>query len=178
MDKVNFAFKYAKEKHANQLRKGTTIPYIVHIYEVMQYLREENVSEDGLIAGILHDVVEDTGTQLTEIENIFGENIAKLVNAETEEKGLPYLERKTRHMNRLKNESDLAKLVNCADKLSNLRCIYLDLQAVQDRAWGKFNSCKDDIQKYYSMALDSLSSIKDREIYKKLQYYYDKVFGA
>lgn len=177
MEKLNFAFDYAKKKHANQLRKGTSIPYIVHLYEVMQYLKEEDAPQDGLIAGILHDVVEDTGTSIEEIRQIFGENIAKLVSAETEDKSLPYLERKTLHMQRLKNENEVAKLVNCADKLSNLRSIYLDLKTCQDETWKKFNSSKEDIKNYYLMALDSLSTISNRQIYKNLKYYYDKVFN-
>ena len=176
IDRLNFAFDYAKKKHEKQLRKGTTVPYVVHLYEVMQYLKEEGATEDGVIAGVLHDVVEDTGTSLGEIRDIFGENIAYLVGMETEEKGLPYLERKRRHMNRLKNGTDLAKLVNCADKLSNLRSIYLDLKTLGDKTWDKFNSTKDNIKAYYTIALDALSSIKEHEIYKKFKYYYDLVF--
>ncbi len=177
-EKINFAFKYASEKHSHQFRKGTTIPYIVHIYEVFQYLREEGADENTLIAGILHDVVEDTGTSIEEIEKLFGKDIAKLVGYETEDKSLPYLQRKTLHMGILKNAAESAKLVNCADKLSNLRSIYLDQKYYGQDSWKKFNGSRDEIKKYYSMALDALSSLKDRRIYRRVENYFKLVFNG
>ena len=177
-EKINFAFKYASEKHSHQFRKGTTIPYIVHIYEVFQYLREEGADENTLIAGILHDVVEDTGTSIEEIEKLFGKDIAKLVGYETEDKSLPYLQRKTLHMGILKNAAESAKLVNCADKLSNLRSIYLDQKYYGQDSWKKFNGSRDEIKKYYSMALDALSSLKDRRIYRHVENYFNLVFDG
>ncbi len=178
IEKINFAFKYASEKHSRQFRKGTTIPYIVHIYEVYQYLREEGADEKTLIAGLLHDVVEDTGTSLEEIEQIFGEDIAKLVGNETEDKTLPYLQRKALHMGALKNADERTKLVNCADKLSNLRSIYLDQKYYGEDSWKKFNGSKDDIKKYYTMAIDALSSLKDRRIYRQVETYFNLVFDG
>lgn len=177
-ERINFAFSYAGEKHSKQHRKGTTIPYIVHIYEVYEYLREERADEETLIAGVLHDVVEDTGTSIDEIKEHFGENIANLVSIESEVKGLPYLVRKTMHMQKLKQASDNAKLINCADKLSNLRTIYLDKLYFKDKFWSKFNAPKEEIQQYYTMAIDALSSIKDRDIYKQLCKYYDLTFKS
>lgn len=174
--KIDLAFDYAREKHSKQFRKQTKIPYIVHPYEVYQYLREEGADQEILIGGILHDVIEDTGTSYQEIKEIFGENIAKIVEFESEDKKLPYLERKTLHMQRLALCDEKVKLINCADKLSNLRCIYLDQKYFKDDVWEKFNGTKEEIKRYYSMALDALKSLSNREIYKKLQYYYNLTF--
>lgn len=176
LDNFNKAFAYAVEKHSKQLRKGTKVPYIVHIYEVAQYLKEENAEEDAIIAGILHDVVEDTNTSIDEIKEIFGENIANLVECETEDKSLPYLVRKSLHMKHLSSCDEKTKLINCADKLSNLRSIYLDLKYYKDDVWKKFNGTPEEIKQYYQMALDALKTLKNREIYKKLQNYYDLIF--
>lgn len=82
------------------------------------------------------------------------------------------------HMQKLKQASDNAKLINCADKLSNLRTIYLDKLYFKDKFWSKFNAPKEEIQQYYTMALDALSSIKDRAIYKQLCKYYDLTFKS
>ncbi len=171
------AFEYASKKHAKQKRKGTKIPYIVHLYEVSQYLREEGADENTIIAGILHDVVEDAGATLEEIKNLFGEEVANMVGFESENKALPYVERKKLHMKEIKKSNDKVKLVNCADKLSNLKSIYLDLVYFGDIVWNRFNSTKENIKFYYNLALDALQSISDKNIYKKLQYYYDKVFN-
>ena len=175
-EKIDFAFVYATEKHSKQFRKQTKIPYIVHIYEVYQYLREEGADQTTLIGGILHDIIEDTGTTAEEITNNFGDEVAKIVESESEDKRLPYLERKTLHMQRLSKCDERTKLINCADKLSNLRSIYLDLCYFKDDVWNKFNGSKDEIKKYYGMALEALKSISDREIYKKLKKYYDLTF--
>ncbi len=178
IEKLNFAFRYAVEKHSRQLRKGTTIPYIVHIYEVYQYLREEGADENTLITGILHDIVEDTGTSIEEIEELFGKDIAELVGYETEDKSLPYLQRKAIKMNVLKNADERAKLVNCADKLSNLRSIYLDQKYYGQDSWKKFNGSKEEIKKYYEMTLDALSSLKNRRIYRCVSNYFSLVFDG
>lgn len=176
-EKYNKAFEFATIRHAKQLRKGSKIPYIVHIYEVAQYLKEEGTDEDTLIAGILHDTVEDTDTSLEEIEKLFGRDVAALVGDESEDKSLPYLERKRLHMAHLKASSERAKLVNCADKLSNLRAIYLDIKTFGNDVWKRFNGSKEEIKIYYSLALDALSSLEGRKIYKDLQYYFNKVFN-
>ncbi len=176
LDNLNKAFAFACERHSKQYRKATTIPYIVHIYEVYQYLREEGVDEEGLIAGILHDVVEDTGTSLEEIREKFGEGVASLVDNESEDKSLPYIVRKKLHMDALKECGEKAKLINCADKLSNLRSIYLDIKYFKDDVWKKFNGTKDEIKHYYTMAIDALSSLEGHEIYSELKRYFKLVF--
>ncbi len=176
LDNLNKAFAFACERHSKQYRKATTIPYIVHIYEVYQYLREECVDEEGLIAGILHDVVEDTGTSLEEIREKFGEGVASLVDNESEDKSLPYIVRKKLHMDALKECGEKAKLINCADKLSNLRSIYLDIKYFKDDVWKKFNGTKDEIKLYYTMAIDALSSLERHEIYSELKRYFKLVF--
>lgn len=173
--KYDDAFEFATKKHSGQFRKGTKIPYIVHLYEVTQILKEEKADEITIIAGILHDTVEDTDTKIEEIEEKFGSDVAKLVSADSEDKSLPYLERKKLHMQQLKNADERAKLVNLADKLSNLRSIYLD-SIYFENMWKKFNGSKDEIQQYYAWSLDALSSLKKRKAYKKLKYYFKLTF--
>ncbi len=173
--KYDDAFEFATKKHSGQFRKGTKIPYIVHLYEVTQILKEEKADEITIIAGILHDTVEDTDTKIEEIEEKFGSDVAKLVSADSEDKSLPYLERKKLHMQQLKNADERAKLVNLADKLSNLKSIYLDTLYMSN-TFDRFNGTKDEIKQYYKMALDALSSLKSRKSYKQLKKYYKLTF--
>ena len=60
--KIHNAIIFASIKHQNQKRKGTNLPYIVHPMEVMQILTENGCSENVIVAGILHDTLEDTDT--------------------------------------------------------------------------------------------------------------------
>ncbi len=174
--KFNEAFAFAVQKHGSQVRKSTTIPYIVHLYEVVQILKAEHAPEDVLIAGILHDTVEDTNTTLDEIAELFGEEIAEIIAVESEVKSLPYIQRKALHMAEVAASSRKAKMVNCADKLSNLRSIYLD--GLYDKnIWNRFNGSKEEIQWYYCTALEALSALKNTEMYKELKGYYNTLFN-
>ena len=68
-------------------------------------------------------------------------------------------------------------MVTCADKLSNIKCTYLDLKYYGEHTWDKFNGTKDDLNWYYHLVLDALQEISSMDMYKKLQYYVEEVFG-
>jgi GTP pyrophosphokinase len=76
------AIEVATKAHEGQLRK-TGEPYIIHPIAVMKILQEWNMDEDTIIAGVLHDTVEDTDLTLKDIEDEFGKDVAFLVNGVT-----------------------------------------------------------------------------------------------
>ncbi len=80
--RIQKAVEMAKKVHADQLRK-TGEPYIVHPLAVKKILEEWGMDEDTVIAGILHDTVEDTDLTLDEIKQEFGEPVAFLVDGVT-----------------------------------------------------------------------------------------------
>jgi guanosine-3',5'-bis(diphosphate) 3'-pyrophosphohydrolase len=79
---LTHAIDFATEKHAGQKRKSGE-PYIIHPLSVARTLIEWDVDIDSVLAGILHDTVEDTETKLEEIENLFGRDVAFLVDGVT-----------------------------------------------------------------------------------------------
>ena len=79
-DRILAAVELAKKAHEGQLRK-TGEPYIVHPMAVKKILEEWGMDEDTIIAGILHDSVEDTDVRLDDIRKAFGESVAFLVMA-------------------------------------------------------------------------------------------------
>ena len=177
MDEViNKAISFAVKKHEGQKRKGTDFPYIVHIYDVMQILQDNNAPIESIIAGILHDTVEDTNTTLNEIESIFGTNIRDMVDVLSENKNLPYTERKLLQAYRLKNASFVTKLVKCADCLSNLKAIKNELK-FNPNLWNKFNSSKQNIQNHYAHTIQAMSDLERCDMYKKLRILYTQVFN-
>lgn len=123
------AIHFAAQKHRDQRRKnpGRT-PYINHPIDVANILLFEGGIQDPvvLIAAILHDTVEDTQTSLEEIESRFGKEVCKVVAEVTDEKILPYLQRKSRQIDKAPFLSPRAKLVRLADKISNLRDVLAD----------------------------------------------------
>lgn len=150
------AIHFSTTKHAGQLRKGTTVPYIVHPLETMNILRTMNADTNLLIAGLLHDTVEDTDTTVAEITELFGTDVAALVGGHSEDKSKTWEERKTHAIKELADASRRMKLLVMADKVSNLRSMAADYRAVGDKLWERFNAPVEKQAWYYSGIQDSL----------------------
>ena len=74
------AIEFAAKAHTGQVRKGTNIPYIVHPIRVAEILvRFYCFSQPVMIAGVLHDTLEDTSVKAAAIRNQFGEKICEIV---------------------------------------------------------------------------------------------------
>ena len=80
--RIKKAVEIATQAHEGQLRR-TGEPYIIHPLAVKKILEEWGMDEDTVIAGILHDTVEDTNVTLEDIKNEFGESVAFLVDGVT-----------------------------------------------------------------------------------------------
>jgi len=172
------AIKFAAIKHDNQKRKGTDIPYITHPMEVMQILTENNYEKEVIIAGILHDILEDTATTPNEIHELFGNRVLEIVQAESEDKSKSWKERKQTTIEQLSGVSIEIKLVCCADKLSNLRSITSDLETIGEKLWERFNAGKDDICWYYSGIVAALTELKDYSMHKELVLLNDSLLST
>jgi guanosine-3',5'-bis(diphosphate) 3'-pyrophosphohydrolase len=120
------ALMFAAQKHTDQRRKGERAePYINHLIEVVDLLAQHTGGTNAavLLAGALHDTVEDTDTTREELVKAFGENVADIVMECTDDKSLPKMERKRLQVENAPHKSDNAKMVKMADKISNLKTI-------------------------------------------------------
>lgn len=119
------AFDFAARAHAHQKRKGQAAePYINHLADVAARLaRSPRADVETVIAGLLHDVVEDTGRTIEEVEASFGPTVAGYVREVTDDKSLPKEERKRRQVETAARKSDGAKRIKLADKASNLAAL-------------------------------------------------------
>ena len=88
--KIHDAIIFAAKAHEGQRRKGTDIPYITHPFEVAQILMEAGCDETLIIAGLLHDTLEDTEVTAAEIEEQFGPEVLALVDSDSEDKSLSW----------------------------------------------------------------------------------------
>jgi hypothetical protein len=107
--------------HRNQVRKQG-VPYVSHLLQVSGLVIEHGGSEDEAIAAVLHDAVEDVDIPIEHIRELFGEKVAKIVNAVSEDKALPREQRKAAYVLSIGNSDRSVGLVSAADKLHNLRC--------------------------------------------------------
>ena len=80
------AVEFATAAHAGQMRKLSNQPYILHPLQVAETLEKAGFCEELVVAGLLHDTVEDTDTTLEQIEREFGTKVSSLVAAHTEDK--------------------------------------------------------------------------------------------
>ena len=144
--RINDAIQFAIKTHAGQTRKGKDIPYITHPLTVALILTRAGAEEDVIIAGILHDTVEDSAgaVALADIEKQFGETVANLVRHVTEEdKSLPWEERKRIALSHIYEMPYGALLLKSADVLANLSDLLADLEAEGKSVWERFNAPKD-----------------------------------
>jgi len=82
LGRLSDAIDYATEKHEGQFRKSGE-PYIIHPLFVASFIIEWGMDIDSVVAGVLHDTVEDTSATLEEIEKLFGRDVAFLVDGVT-----------------------------------------------------------------------------------------------
>ncbi len=120
------AAKFAADKHVAQKRKGAAQePYINHLIEVAQLIAgsSEILDTNLVIAGLLHDAIEDAGATAEELEHQFGSDVSALVLEVTDDKSLPKEVRKALQVENASHKSVRAQVIKLADKISNLRSI-------------------------------------------------------
>src|SRR5918911_197645 len=153
-ERFNEAFLYASQLHAEQTRKGTTIPYIAHLMAVTAIVLENGGNEDEAIAALLHDSIEDQGGEATrqEIRRRFGETVVEIVNGCTDAEVIPkppWRARKEAYIAHLIHASPSVRLVSAADKLHNARAILADYRVLGESLWKRFNGGKEGTLWYY-----------------------------
>jgi (p)ppGpp synthase/HD superfamily hydrolase len=115
---------FAARAHSGQTRKGAAQePYVNHVLEVAQILSAHGAPKVAVLAGLLHDTVEDTAITLEELAEAFGAEVAGIVAEATDDKALPKETRKALQVSHAAQRSDAAKQLKLADKISNLRAI-------------------------------------------------------
>lgn len=161
------ALRWAAVGHEGQLRKGSPTPYITHPMAVAMILDRAGFPEDVLVAGLLHDLVEDTDVTLDDVRDRFGDAVAEAVAGCTEVKRdaggakRPWADRKRDHVAALASASDSIKAVTLADKLHNLACIALDLEDGRP-VWSTFGAPRADVLAYYRTILAACGSGEPR----------------
>jgi guanosine-3',5'-bis(diphosphate) 3'-pyrophosphohydrolase len=122
---VRTALEQARSDHAGQVRNGSGgMAYVDHPVRVAELLDERGYRDEVLAAALLHDVVEDSETTLEELQEKFGDEVAGLVGALTDDQSIEsYRERKAEHRERLAAVEDEALAIYAADKLTNSRTL-------------------------------------------------------
>jgi (p)ppGpp synthase/HD superfamily hydrolase len=153
------ALRWAAVAHDGQVRKGEKTPYFEHVVGVAMILDRLEFDESVVIAGLLHDVVEDTEVTLDQVRDRFGSQVAGTVECcseiKTDEQGRkrPWIDRKRDHLEALAGAPVEVAAVILADKLHNLLSMACDLEEGRP-VWSIFNAPRADVLWYYRATVD------------------------
>ncbi len=177
------AIRLACRAHRGQMRKGSNIPYVSHPFAVALKLQQGGFPESWVIAGLLHDTLEDTEVTLSEIREQFGQEIADIVVgcSEPDHRKKPWEARKHHTLEYLRTAPIAVKVVTCADKLHNLQTILFDSESLGEDIWHRFNRDKQMQEWYYRGLVKSLyENLKPEEhfpIFAEFAQLVDSVFN-
>jgi len=170
-DVINHAFAFAAKHHDRQVRKGTKLPYLTHPANVAVILTRYGRDNDTVVAGILHDVIEDcvrdgyTRDMLEQrIGDKFGAKVLETVLAVTyrrlDDDGIELSseERKSDYLERLSEAGENARWVCAADKVHNAASIVSDLRRTET-VWNRFNVGKAATAAWYRQVFDRLREV-------------------
>lgn len=116
------ATAFAYERHGDQRREGDGAPFLVHPLEVASYLAREGYPDVVVAAAILHDVLEDTNVERSELQAKFGPQVCRLVSLVSDDPTIPDEERQKDDVReRVRNAGGDAAVVYAADKVSKVR---------------------------------------------------------
>ena len=178
------AITFAVKAHQGMERKGKGFPYIVHPMEAVRIVATMTNDQELLAAAALHDVIEDTDTTADDLKKEFGERVAMLVEAESDDKtggskAETWHQRKQDTLDRLRNADLDIKIVALGDKLSNMRAIAHDYAVLGDELWNRF-TVKDPAEhawRYHALA-EALNDLSDTDAYKEFHTLVNKTFGT
>jgi (p)ppGpp synthase/HD superfamily hydrolase len=142
------AISLAAHLHRNQTRRDhNKTPYISHLVSVAMLLRDVTEDEDIIIAGIMHDSLEDVpGYTIERLKEDCGDRVADIVYHVTEPLDadkesvdqLPWLQRKQLYLERLREGGEASALVSCADKVHNAESFFQGMQEEGDQFTKQF----------------------------------------
>ena len=173
-DVINHALAFAAKHHDRQVRKGTKLPYLTHPANVAIILSRYGRDNDTVVAGILHDVIEDcvrdgfTREMLEQrIGDKFGAQVLETVLAVTyrrqDDDGVELSgeERRADYLERLSSANDNARWVCAADKIHNASSIISDLARTvdPDTVWARFGSGKVGTARWYTQVYERLDQL-------------------
>jgi (p)ppGpp synthase/HD superfamily hydrolase len=147
-------------RHDGQKRKASSLPYLTHLVHTARIL--EPYGEDAVIAGLLHDVLEDTCHSPDEVSRLeseigarFGERVLAAVRSVSETKigeggeKIPWKRRKESYIAHLEHAPELALMVSSADKIHNLATLVMELDRDRPATWSRFKASPEESFWFY-----------------------------
>ncbi len=140
---VEKAMALAERAHVGQVRKESSMPYIVHPVAVALILARHGFSDTVLAAALVHDIVEDTSVSADEIRAELGGKVAELVAPLTHDDSLSWDDKKKSYIETVRKASENVKAISVADKIANARSLLAAYEEQGTAIWKHFNRGRD-----------------------------------
>jgi (p)ppGpp synthase/HD superfamily hydrolase len=148
------ALAFADQRHAGQTRSVDDLPFVTHPVEVASLLYEAGYQDEVVAAGVLHEVLEDTDAERSDLESRFGPRVADLVEALTDDPTIADdAERKAALRRQVAEAGECAAVVFAADKVSKAR----ELRVRMSR--GRSDEADCDKFRHYEASLEMLADL-------------------
>lgn len=184
---IERAKQTATRLHKGQYRKGfkTAVEYITHPLAVADILKKYTTDENVIVAGILHDTLEDCDYLQGQMANEFGSKVAAIVADVTEDKELKrsagekasWALRKQKYLDHLRGASSEALMVCAADKIHNLNSIVGAYEQIGEALWDEFNGPPQTKLEFYARVVEVIKERLDNPIVEELEETYDRAYS-
>jgi len=176
--KISETINYVSKLHSKQFRKGDpTLPYVSHLFAVAWILSEYTDDEEVIIAGLLHDSLEDVeGYTYKQLESDFGKKVADMVLNVSEDKAANEADKKTswdirkqKYLEHLQSADKDSLLVCGADKIHNTAAYINDYKKDGADTWNRFNASPQKKISFYSKIAEILKTRLDNDMGDRLE---------
>ena len=175
MDIYETALKIAIRAHAGQVRKHDGSAYINHPIMVGKILERAGFSEAVVAAGLVHDVLEDTSVTEGELRSELGDGVVDIVLAVSEDKNLPWEERKEKYVKTVVAGGESVWAVSVADKIHNARDLICFHETHGPESWKVFNRGKEKKVWFEKLVYSELSKVWQHPLLDEYFTYITKI---
>lgn len=178
--RIELAIRAASILHKDQVRKGSVpLPYTTHLFAVAMILMDYTKEEDIIIAALLHDTLEDTDYTAEELQDDFGGEVRKYVEAltepsDTQDRNYTWKERKQAYAKHLRKAPKEALLIAAADKIHNMRSMVEEYYDDHPRFMSEFEGKLEDRVMMYQDISNAINRGLESEIIEEFNHVFDE----
>lgn len=178
MNIVDQATQFIALKYDGKRRTAMQIPYATHLFGVARILKNTGYRDTVVIAGLLHDILEDDFVTEQELRAQFGDEVLLLVKATTEmPKNYSWQLRKQCVIDSIEKKSPDELAILLAEKIHNMRSIIVELEQFGEGLWNNFNAPKEKQEWYYKSIIEQVETYHPNALLlPQLQQVVDKLF--
>jgi (p)ppGpp synthase/HD superfamily hydrolase len=178
--RIEQAIRAATILHKDQVRKGSVpMPYVSHLFAVTLILADYTDDEDVIVAGLLHDTLEDTDYTADELGDDFGPKVKEYVVALTEpqddeSKSYSWKEQKQQYAKQLRKAPQESLLIAAADKIHNMRAIVEEYYDDHPRFMAEFKGSLEDRVMMYQDIANAINRSLKNDIINEFNHVFDE----